>query len=39
MRKLLYGVVALVLALAAAAALIYNTAAGQDALFDGRSKP
>ena len=34
MRKLLYGVVALVLALAAAAALIYNTAAGQDALFD-----
>lgn len=34
MRKLLYGVVALVLALAAAAAVIYNTAAGQDALFN-----
>ena len=34
MRKLLYGVVALVLVLAAAAGLIYNTAAGQDALFN-----
>ena len=33
MRRLLYGVVAMVLALAAAAAVIYNTAAGQDALF------
>ncbi len=34
MRKLLYGAVASVLALAAAAAVIYNTAAGQDALFN-----
>ena len=33
MKKLLYGVVALALALAAVAAFIYNTAAGQDALF------
>ena len=33
MRKLLYGVVASVLAPAAVPAFIYNTAAGQDALF------
>ena len=34
MRKLLYGVVALVLVLAAVGAFIYSTAAGQDALFN-----
>ncbi|MCY3640451.1 MAG: hypothetical protein OXH37_05495, partial [Gammaproteobacteria bacterium] len=33
MRKLLYGVVAVVLALAAVAAFMYYTAAGQDTLF------